>query len=147
MKRLLIVDSNPVVLTRFERVLALEVGLEVCASCGTTEEALAHVSELRPDLILSDFDLPGRCALQLISEVGVLYPNIPVLIMSLDDELVYAIQVLRAGGLGFISKNAPEDILLKAIWRVLRGERFVGDAVEQSYLRLLRDGMTSSLSA
>ncbi len=132
MKRILIVDDHPVVREGMARLLEDEPGIEICGSSGTVRDALDLVAKLKPDLVLADMTLPDRSGLELIKDLKVLDPGIPVLVISMHDEKLYAERVLRAGGRGYVMKETASDHLMEAIQRVLRGEIYLStDASQQ----------------
>jgi DNA-binding NarL/FixJ family response regulator len=134
MSKILIVDDHPVVRGGLQSIIDGREGLEVCATAGSVQEALARVEDARPDLVLTDLGLPGRNGIELIKDLRTLHPELPVLVMSMHDELIYAERVLRAGGRGYVAKEAPAEILLQAIRRVLEGGVFVSELVTNHFL-------------
>lgn len=135
MSRLLVVDDHPVVREGLEKLIVLQPDLDVCGSCDSIDEGVRLVVRENPDLVLSDMSLAGKSATLLINQLRASHPDLPVLVVSMHDELVYAERILRSGGRGFVSKIAPIDILLGAIRRVLNGGIFVSDAVARSFLQ------------
>ena len=132
--RILIVDDHPVVRQGLQRIIDGEDDLEACYLAGSVQEALDQVSKSEPDLVLSDLGLPGRNGLELIKDLKVLHPDLPVLVMSMHDELIYAERILRAGGRGYLMKEAPSEMLLGAIQTVLKGSIFVSEQVSNHFL-------------
>lgn len=135
MKRILIVDDHPLLREGLERLISAEPGLEVCGMAGSVSEALARVEKETPDLIITDLTLPGRNGLELIKDLGATHPSLPILVLSMHDELMYAERVLRAGGKGYVMKDAPPDRLLEAIRIVLAGGVFASPNVTTHVLR------------
>ncbi len=140
LKRILIVDDHPVVRGGLTIIIQGCDGLTVCGSAGSVQEALAAVETLQPDLVLTDLGLPGRSGMELIKDLRTLHPELPVLVMSMHDELIYAERVLRAGGRGYVPKEAPSEVLLQAIRRVLDGGVFVSETVTAHFLHGLSGG-------
>jgi DNA-binding NarL/FixJ family response regulator len=95
---------------------------------------VAAVEELNPDLVLADINLPGRNGLELIRDIHSLRPGLPVLVLSMHDETLFAERVLRAGGRGYVSKSASSQFLLAAIRRVLSGRIYLSDDVSTHLL-------------
>ena len=121
-------------------ILESEDDLEVCAKAGTASDALALAETAKPDLVLTDLTLPGRSGLELIKDLKALHPHIPVLVMSMHDELIYAERVLRAGGRGYVMKETASDLLVEAIRRVLDGGVFASQAVTEHFLEAVSSG-------
>ncbi len=140
MSRILLVDDHPLLREGLSRLIAAEPGMSVCAMAGSVQEALAAVECEKPDLIVSDLTLPGRNGLEFIKDLGAIHPEIPVIVLSMHDELVYAERVLRAGGRGYVMKDTPPDRLLEAIRTVLAGGIFASQTVTNHFLKALSSG-------
>jgi DNA-binding NarL/FixJ family response regulator len=133
-KRILIVDDHPIVREGLVQQLNREPDLTVCAQASNASHALAAVEEHKPDLVLVDINLPGRSGLELIRDIRTVAPNLPMLVLSMHDESVFAERVLRAGGRGYVSKEAGGDKLLQAIRRVFSGQIYVSETVSTRLL-------------
>jgi DNA-binding NarL/FixJ family response regulator len=142
-KRILIVDDHPVVREGLVQQLNREPDLEVCAEAANASQALVALERTKPDLVLADINLPGRSGLELIREIRTLSPRLPVLVLSMHDEAVFAERVLRAGGRGYVSKQTEPKRLAEAIRRVLSGQIYVTETIAT---RLL-DGLAAKGSA
>jgi DNA-binding NarL/FixJ family response regulator len=136
-KRVLIVDDHPIVRQGLIRQLNREPDLVVCAQAGNASQALAAVEGHHPDLVLVDINLTGRSGLELIRDIRAVAPQLPMLALSMHDEAVYAERVLRAGGRGYVSKDAGGDLLLEAIRQVLGGQIYVSQTVSTRLLESL----------
>jgi DNA-binding NarL/FixJ family response regulator len=132
--RILIVDDHPVLRQGLVQQINREPDLEVCAEAGNASQALECVERAKPDLVLADINLPGRSGLELIREIRSMAPQAQVLVLSMHDESVFAERVLRAGGRGYVSKQAPPEKLAEAIRRVLKGEIYVSETVSTRLL-------------
>ena len=135
--KILIVDDHPVLREGIVHVLEGEDDLTVCGEAGSAEEALSLVGSTKPDLVLTDLGLPGKSGLELIKDLQALDSEIPVLVMSMHDELIYAERVLRAGGRGYVMKEAGSDLIVDAIRSVLDGRAFASQAVANHFLDAL----------
>ncbi len=133
-KRILIVDDHLIVREGLIQQLNRESDLMVCAQASNASQALAAAQEHKPDLVLVDINLPGRSGLELIRDLHTVEPELPTLVLSMHDESVFAERVLRAGGRGYVSKEAGGDILLAAIRRVLSGQIYVSETVSTRLL-------------
>lgn len=139
-RRILLVDDHPLMHEGLRQLIGSEPGLSLCATAGTVQEALALVESTKPDLIITDLTMPGRNGLELIKDLGATHPEIPVIVLSLHDELLYAERVLRAGGRGYVTKNAPTERLVEAIHCVLEGGVYTSPAVTKHFLQSLLPG-------
>lgn len=128
-KRILIVDDHPVVRQGLVQQINHEPDLIVCSEAANVSQALTAIERFKPDLVLADINLPGRSGLELIREVRAFAPALPVLVLSMHEETVFAERVLRAGGRGYVSKQQEGENLLKAIRQVLSGQIYVSETV------------------
>jgi DNA-binding NarL/FixJ family response regulator len=110
--------------------------LIVCGQAANGAQASSRLEKLRPDLLLTDLMMPGRNGIEWIKEVLAAHPNLPVLVISMHDETVYAPRVLRAGARGYIMKDASGAELLEAIRRVADGRVSVSRSMSAKILEL-----------
>lgn len=111
--------------------------LKVCGQASNATDAMMAVEELRPDLVLVDISLEGTNGLDLIKSLKAKYPDLPVLVVSMHEESLYAERAIRAGAQGYIMKNQPIQIVRNAIFRVLGGDIFLSDKMSTSVLAKL----------
>jgi DNA-binding NarL/FixJ family response regulator len=137
---ILLVDDHPLMNEGLRQMIACEPGLSVCGIAGTVQEALALVESAKPDLIITDLSLPGRNGLELIKDLGATHPELPILVLSLHDELLYAERVLRAGGRGYVPKSAPSSFLIQAIHCVLDGGVYTSPNFTKQFIQSLLPG-------
>jgi DNA-binding NarL/FixJ family response regulator len=144
MNRILLVDDHPLLREGLTRLISNESGMTICGTAGSVQEALAMVESEKPDLVITDLTLPGRNGLELIKDLGATHPEIPTIVLSMHDELFYAERVLRAGGRGYVMKDAAPEHLLKAIRTVLDGGVFASPTVTTHFLQTLSPGKPQS---
>jgi len=123
--KIAIVDDHPAMCEGITQLVRGIEGYECCWTAGDASEALAKLEEERPDLLITDMTLPGRNGLELIKDVLALARGLPILVLSMHDETLYAQRVLRAGAKGYIMKDAPMETLEEAIVRVAGGGLWV----------------------
>jgi DNA-binding NarL/FixJ family response regulator len=133
-KRILIVDDHPMMRTGLAQLIDNEPDLKVCAEADTAGQAINLVSKQKFDLALLDISLPDKNGLELIKDVRALRPEMPVLVVSMHDEMIYAERVLRAGGRGYIMKQEGGEKFLRAIRQVLAGQVFVSEKMSARIL-------------
>jgi DNA-binding NarL/FixJ family response regulator len=133
-KRILIVDDHATLREGLLTQINREADLTVCGEAVNAREAVTAVEKLEPDLVLADINLPGRSGLELIRDILALRPDLPVLVLSMHDESLFAERVLRAGGRGYVSKTASGRDLIAAIRRVLGGQIYLSDDVSTRLL-------------
>jgi DNA-binding NarL/FixJ family response regulator len=129
--RILVVDDHPLFREGVIQTIARERGLSVCGEAGDAANALDLVQKLLPDLVIIDLTLPGRSGLELIKDIHVLLPDLPLLVLSMHDEAVFAERVLKAGGRGYLMKHEATGALLDAIRQVLSGRIYVSAKVAE----------------
>lgn len=120
-KRILVLDDHPMTRRGVSELICHQPGLTVSGEVGTAKAALASVESDPPDLVLCDLSLAERSGLELIKDLHVLHPEVPVLVFSMHYESLYAERVLRAGARGYIMKSEGGTKLVDAIRQVLDG--------------------------
>jgi DNA-binding NarL/FixJ family response regulator len=135
--RLFIVDDHPIIREGLGKIIDQEADLEVCGEADTADEAFGKIGTLKPDLVLTDIGLPGKSGLELIQDLQAVLPELPVLVISMHDESVYAERVLRAGGRGYVMKQAGPAMMVQAIRQVLAGKVAVSAAISAAILESL----------
>jgi DNA-binding NarL/FixJ family response regulator len=133
-KRLLIVDDHPMMRTGLAQLIDNERDLKVCAEADNAGQALDIAVSQTLDLILLDISLPDKNGLELIKDLRALKPGLPILVVSMHDESLYAERVLRAGGRGYIMKQEGGKKLLQAIRQVLNGQIYVSEKMSAGIL-------------
>jgi len=133
-KRLLIVDDHPMMRQGLVQLIGAEPDLAVCGEADNAGAALDAIGHLKPDLVLADISLPGKNGLELIKDFQSMQPGLPVLVISMHDESLYAGRVLRAGGRGYIMKQEGGKRLMQAIRHVLDGKIYVSDRMSAEIL-------------
>ncbi len=113
-----IVDDHPVVRQRLALLINREPDLAVCGDAEEAASALRRIEELKPDLIVVDISLSGPDGLDLLKSIRARDPSLPVLILSMLDESLYAERALRAGANGYIMKHQATERVLVAIRRI-----------------------------
>lgn len=136
-KKVFIVDDHPVFRDGLVRIVEQVPGVVVCGEAGDARTAFDAISQLKPDLVLMDINLPGKSGLELLQDVHAMRPDLPVLVISMHDEQLYAERVLRAGGRGYIMKQEGPDKMRDAITKVLDGQVYASERTAASILDAL----------
>ena len=132
-----IVDDHPIVRQGLALLISREPDLSVCGDAEEANSALRRIEELKPDLIVLDISLSGPDGLDLLKNIRARDANLPVLILSMLDESLYAERALRAGANGYIMKQEATERVLVAIRRILRHEVYVSDRIANTMLQQL----------
>jgi DNA-binding NarL/FixJ family response regulator len=129
-----IVDDHPIVRQGLAALINREPDLTVCGDAEEASSALRRIEQMKPDVIVVDISLNGPDGLDLLKDIRSRDSKLPVLILSMLDELSYAERALRAGASGYIMKQEATERVLVAIRRILGGEIYVSDRMANRML-------------
>ncbi len=124
-RRVLIVDDHPIVRQGLKRMIDAEADLEVCGEADSEPNARIAVRNLEPDIVVVDLSLQDGDGLELVRAVHAHHPEVPMLVLSMHDEAIYAERMLAEGASGYIMKQAAADQLLTALRTVLQGDTYL----------------------
>lgn len=127
--RILLVDDHPLVRERLAEVINREADLMVSGEAEDRHQAIAAILARPPDLVIVDLTLKNSDGLELIKDIHSRWPKLRMLVVSMHDESLYAERVIRAGALGYITKQEATRKILLAIRRVLSGGLYLNDRV------------------
>ena len=139
-RRVLIVDDHPIVRQGLCRVMDNEEDLSVCGEAETVRDARAAIKDLSPDVMIADISLKQGDGIELVRDVRAHYPQLPILVLSMHDETIYAERMLAAGANGYIMKQAASEQFLIALRRVLDGGIYVSEAVGNNMIQKFAAG-------
>lgn len=132
-----LVDDHPIVRKGLVELINQVEGLTVCAEASDGVAALEILKKTQPDIILIDLSLKGMSGLDLIGQISDLYPELPMLVLSMLEESLYAERALRAGARGYVMKQEGTEKLIQSIWNVLKGDISVSEDVSSKMLTRL----------
>jgi DNA-binding NarL/FixJ family response regulator len=135
--RILIVDDHPLFCEGLRRMIDRHPALTVCGQAPDAASAIKAVAELKPALALVDISLEKTNGIDLIKSLKAKHEELPILVVSMHDESLYAERALRAGAQGYIMKNQPIKIVRDAIFKVLAGDIFLSEKMSTSVLARL----------
>jgi DNA-binding NarL/FixJ family response regulator len=142
---ILIVDDHPLVRERLGDVINREKDMEVCGEAEERFQAIELINQAPPDLAIIDITLKNSDGLELIKDIHARWPKLPMLVVSMHDESLYAERVLRAGARGYITKQEATRNILLAIRRILDGHIYLNERVATQILtRIASPGAHSS---
>jgi len=133
-KKVLIIDDHPIVVRGLSLVINKQKDLTVCGAANSAVKALKLINELNPDVITLDLSLKDSNGLELIKDLLVHKSDIPILVISMYDENIYAERVLKAGAKGYIMKEKVTKELLKALYKVLDNKVYISENVQNNLL-------------
>jgi DNA-binding NarL/FixJ family response regulator len=137
---ILIVDDHPIVRQGLTELVNHENDLIVCGQAEDANQAMKAVKELKPDIVIVDISLKETSGMELIKDLNVQYPKLPLLALSMHDESLYAERVLRAGAKGYIMKAEATEKVIMAIRKILSGEIYISDKMASKMMRKLVGG-------
>jgi DNA-binding NarL/FixJ family response regulator len=139
-RRVLIVDDHPIVRQGLRRIMENEDDLVVCGEVETVRDARSAIKELNPDVMIADISLKQGDGVELVREVRAHHPQLPILVLSMHDETIYAERMLSAGANGYIMKQAASEQFLISLRRVLDGGIYVSEAVGNNMIQKFAAG-------
>lgn len=142
-KRVMIVDDHPLVRERLAQIFNHEPDMEVCGEAEDAKQAMEAIRLAAPDLVIVDITLKNSSGLDLIKSIKLHSATLPILVLSMHEESLYAERVLRAGASGYITKHQQPTEVLAAVRRVLAGEVYVSDKMASEFLRSISSGVKS----
>ncbi len=134
-KRIMVVDDHPIVRQGLALMINRESDLVVCGEAEDAMGAMHVLSSSHPDILIVDISLNGPDGIDLLKNIRISNPTLPVLILSMHDEMVYAERALRAGANGYIMKQEATENVLVAVRRILTGEIYVSTRIANQMLR------------
>lgn len=136
-RRIVLVDDHPVTREGVRVLIDQEPDLVVCGQSDSAPAALQLIQTVKPELAIVDITLKSVSGIELMKSIKAVMPELPVLIMSMHDELLYAERALRAGAKGYIMKHEASDRILVAVRKVLAGELYLSENMKERMLHSL----------
>jgi DNA-binding NarL/FixJ family response regulator len=139
-KTVLVVDDHPLLRQGLAMLINQQQDMEVCGEVEEAHAALQFIAQNKPDIMILDISLRGPDGLELLKSIRGLYPGLPVLILSMHDEAIYAERALRARANGYIMKQEATEKVLVALRRILKGDVYLSDSMSKKMLQQYIDG-------
>ncbi|MFI5357553.1 MAG: response regulator [Opitutales bacterium] len=143
-KRILLVDDHPFMRAGLAQLVERQPDLAVAGEAGNPVEAIGALALHGADLVLTDISMPGRSGVEFVKDLQALHPEIPILVLSMHDESLYAERMLRAGARGYIMKETGGENLLLAIRQVLNGQVYLSAAMSARLLASFSGATTAA---
>lgn len=134
MKRIILADDHSFIRLGLIQILKDEYPSAEIKEVADGESLVQEVIKNDWDLVISDLDMPGRNGLEALEQIKLIKPNLPVLILSIYTEDLYAVRVLRAGASGYLNKNTAPYELITAIQRIQLGKKYITPEIAEKLL-------------
>ncbi|WP_434664467.1 response regulator transcription factor [Paraburkholderia sp. A3BS-1L] len=138
MMRIMIADDHAIIRDGLKRILSTVPDMEVAAEAVDGTDVVEQLRSTAVDVLLLDMSMPGKSGIALIQQIKASHPALPVLVLSMYRESQYAVQAIRAGAAGYLTKNAESDQLIGAIRKVARGGTIVSALVAEKLVKQLQ---------
>jgi|ERR1051325_3501029 DNA-binding NarL/FixJ family response regulator len=140
-RRILVADDHPLLREGVVQLIDRQTDLTVCGQADTVTSTRVAVASKRPDLLLMDLRLGGGDGFELLKSLRAEFPALPILILSQHDETVFVQRALRAGAIGYVTKQQATAEVLQAIRAGLRGEIYLsGNLSARVLMKLMKPG-------
>lgn len=146
-KTVLIVDDHPLLRQGLAMLINQQQDMQVCGEAEDIHAAMLSIAQKDPDIIILDISLKGPDGLELLKSIRSTEPDLPVLILSMHDEAIYAERALRARANGYIMKQEATEKVLVAVRRILDGDLYLSDTVSKKMLHQYIDGSPSLIQS
>src|ERR1700744_1064652 len=142
-----IVDDHPLLRQGLALLINREQDLAVCGEAEEAQTAMREIVAKKPDILIADISLNGPDGLDLLKNLRTVYPSLPVLILSMHDESIYAERALRARANGYIMKQEATEKVLVALRRILGGDIYLSDRMSNKLLHQYISGAFSDMNS
>jgi DNA-binding NarL/FixJ family response regulator len=146
-KTVFIVDDHPLLRQGLALLVNRERDLAVCGEAEDAQTAIKEITAKKPDILIADISLNGPDGLDLLKNLRAVYPNLPVLILSMHDESIYAERALRARANGYIMKQEATEKVLVAVRRILGGDIYLSDGMANKLLHQYVSGASADMNS
>jgi len=133
-KKILLVEDHPIFRLGLAELINQEADLTASGESRDVASAIKEIASVKPDLIIADISLKDSDGIDLVRHVKKHHPNIPVLVLSMHDEYLYAQRALHAGARGYIMKQEAMESVVAAIHHVLAGRVYLNETVKEHIL-------------
>jgi DNA-binding NarL/FixJ family response regulator len=145
--RIYVVEDHPVMRQGYGAVIGQEMDLEICGEAGSAGAARQDIPDVDPDLVVVDLSLEGGSGLELIKDLQAHWPDLPILVVSMHDESLYAERVLQAGARGYLMKSEADTKVVEAIRKILSGGVYLSEDMNAHLLMQFAGGKSAESSS
>ena len=146
-KAVLVVDDHPLMRQGLALLINQQQDMLVCGEAEEAQAAMQAIAHLHPDIMILDISLTGPDGLELLKHVRTTNPDLPVLVLSMHDEAIYAERALRARANGYIMKQEATEKVLIAVRRILNGEIYLSERMSNKLLQQYIGGAPSMIQS
>ena len=139
-RKVLIVDDHPLIRQGIGAVVNGQSDLEICGEAESAAEALRAIADETPDVAVVDLTLKESSGLELIKDIRIRHPDVKILVLSMRDEGYYAERTLRAGAMGYVTKEEGPRKVLEGIRKILDGQIYVSEKMASKVMGRLVGG-------
>ncbi len=139
MKRIIIADDHEIVRAGLKQIIADDPDLSVEGEAGDGQELLETLRKKKFDVVLLDMKMPGRSGLEILKQLKMEHPSLPVLVLSMHPEEQYAVRTIKAGASGYITKETAPDKLIEAIRKVCAGGKYISASLAEQLADSIAD--------
>lgn len=125
MIQVLIADDHALIRQGLKQIVSDQPDLRICGEAGSVPELMQKLKTALPNVVVLDISLPGESGLEGLKQIKGLYPQLPVLILSIHPSDQYAIRAIKAGASGYLNKECAPEQLVNAVHKVAAGERYI----------------------
>ena len=140
MIEIIIADDHAIVREGLKQIISEEEDLCVAGEAADAEELTEVLRKTKCDIVILDLNMPGKTGLDALKDIKIEFPGIPVLILSMYEEEQYGIRALKAGAYGYLRKVSAPDELVKAIRKIVGGNKYISPALAESLANNLESG-------
>ncbi|MBX9801108.1 MAG: response regulator transcription factor [Burkholderiaceae bacterium] len=137
MIQILIADDHAIIRDGLKQIISFVSNMAVAGEASNGEEVLQKIRMLKVDVLVLDMSMPGKSGIALIQQINAIKPELPILVLSMHQESQYAVQAMRAGASGYITKNTASSQLIEGIRKVAEGGTFVSPEISAKLIKQL----------
>jgi DNA-binding NarL/FixJ family response regulator len=134
-RNVFVVDDHPVLRQGLGRLINDQPDLAMCGEADSPVDAMRLLTAAKPDVVIVDLTLRGGDGLELCKQIRDRFTHLPILVVSMHDEGLYAERALKAGARGYVMKQEPQETVLAAIRTVIKGEVYLSAKMSAKLLR------------
>jgi DNA-binding NarL/FixJ family response regulator len=135
MIQILIADDHAIIRDGLKQIISFVSNMAVAGEASNGEEVLQKIRALKVDVLVLDMSMPGKSGIALIQQINAIKPDLPILVLSMHQESQYAVQAMRAGASGYITKNTASSQLIEGIRKVAEGGTFVSPEISAKLIK------------